>query len=122
MFISTPADPTAMDIVLYFHGFAEKYMKAPGDIGKRALVSLQCPEQMSWPGDAVARSYFWFHEGARPDYEKFRYDKLSVSQELLRAVSAAVDAACDLLRDLSMRCHAAEQPVVSPRQFHRRTG
>ena len=73
-----------MDVVLYFHGFSEKYTKAPGDMGKRATISLQCPYSIKWPGEASARNYFWFHEGAQGDYDNFRYDDLSVSKALLK--------------------------------------
>ena len=73
-----------MDVVLYFHGFSEKYTKAPGDMGKRATISLQCPCSIKWPGEASARNYFWFHEGAQGDYDNFRYDDLSVSKALLK--------------------------------------
>merc|ERR1712008_219355 len=84
------------------------------DVSKHALISLQCPEQIRWP-DAVVRNYFWFHEGKKYDYERFHYDKLAVSQELLRAVSAAVDAACALLHDLFQTCQITQQLAVSPR-------
>lgn len=115
MFISTPGDPTVMDVVLYFHGSTEKYTKAPADISKRALISLESPEKMQWPGEATPRNYFWFHTGSKNAYEKFNFDRLTVSQELLNTVSRAVDAAYNLLWELSVQCRAAQQAVLPPR-------
>lgn len=112
IFISTPADPSSSEVLVYFHGAAEKHRNAPVDSTTRATISIQCPSHIGRPGAQDRRSCFWFHEGTETEWESFNYKKLSVCKELLVAVSAAVDAALALLGELALRCRDPQSMQV----------
>eukprot|EP00929_Paragymnodinium_shiwhaense_P093095 TRINITY_DN53154_c0_g1_i1.p1 TRINITY_DN53154_c0_g1~~TRINITY_DN53154_c0_g1_i1.p1 ORF type:complete len:380 (-),score=18.06 TRINITY_DN53154_c0_g1_i1:250-1389(-) len=72
-----------LKVLLYFHGHGgEKCHTGPASLPGCATVSISCPETISGSDRC-----FWFTTGPGGAWDRHQFDKLTVSHEMLAAVS-----------------------------------